>query len=899
MVRPVRIPQAGVGSGAPAALPSIAAQTAPAQAAAGIGNAAAGAIGGLSRDVLGRADSLAYVRQATESSAILQSEIAAAESALSDYVQSPQYDPDDYVEMRTARYEDAYERAMEGVTHPRVRATLEGSRDGDLAANTDALLKQNLDTRDAIAVGDTGSKAISYLEAGGPLVAESVVEAAAGVLGEIEARNPELRAAVQREKSRIWEGVKTSYMKDGVSGEVDFYVDLRLGAFDPLGLDTLGRDAKDAPERLSRAIGELADAALNDDDFGVLTEGSGRFPTFTQGPGVTELEAIKMKTEGLPEFEGQEVRRGLQVAIDRRKRRQKSMDLVHRYYNEGIRLSRGDWGNEDLLAAHDHYFENVIGPYLTRQGADEIEGMPIVRDVLRRSVIDRGFVTQAERGWILGVTESADPVPGAFMGIAQALASVDPALPPAVGKREEGEPLGAALDTSWIPKVTKDRIRYLAERGTQLPSSALQAAYAFEESQRKGSLSGAVNAPVSKAAAKEAQKKAAEVEASVRRVIGGQVDQIGVNVQKMILEDGAAETQRLMQAGWPEEEATRSGMDFAARKVLDANPPVTLWGRSYLSKPIHDLTEGGKYTTRMIEIEFADAFSKLGYDVAAGDFLERVYIWQEDGMGPNEFHAALLGTDSEPAKPLLYPEGHEHAGAPARIEVRGEKAIETQMRTVGQQLMMVEAGKGAKSEEAQAAWKEDVFRGLLSDRGEFISRYLTQWETGSSSDAVGVSIPRQGALGPTISAEAREKLNTQWTRVPEGAPMIAVRPKLYQEWQREYETAYSNAVKPWFRILGHGDGPTGIGGIPVYRRMPDMPDEMRKQIARESANKAIMGVLMREFEGAKPESVMRFLETGLFPREPAGTDVGDPLGGSKPLPYPDNGGYNWSIGSDE
>jgi len=97
MVRPIRVPQAEVGLGGPAALPSIAAQTAPARAAAQLGQAAAGLVGEAVQKHVDKKNNLSFVRQGAEASAAIKSGVAGATETLRDYVNSEDYSEEGYV----------------------------------------------------------------------------------------------------------------------------------------------------------------------------------------------------------------------------------------------------------------------------------------------------------------------------------------------------------------------------------------------------------------------------------------------------------------------------------------------------------------------------------------------------------------------------------------------------------------------------------------------------------------------------------------------------------------------------------------------------------------------------------------------------------------------------------
>lgn len=873
MVRPIRIPQAETGLGGPTRLPSIAAQTAPARAAGQLGLQAAGAVGGFVREHVDRKDNLTFVRDQARSHATLTAALAGADEKLGDYVRSGEYTEEGYAALREKLYGDAYASAMEGVTHPQVRARLEGQREGNVGADLTAEFEQNDLEIDILAGEQAADAAIGFIGEVGSEFAPLYVTEAAQVFDLLQTERPELREHLQRQRRRVFQAAQTEYLKDGAKGELRFTIALSEGTFDALGMDVVGPTARKAAERRSDLLAEMAEDSILDDNYGVLTEKGGRFPGYSNVPETTELRALKEDAQGLPEHERDQLVRALDVLIDRRERRAAAMETVEAFHGEqlgAIPLVQ----NPEIRAAYDQHFRESIVPFFL--GNPEVPREEKTA-FLQRNLLGLGVVPQSMQEFVQQVVRNANPDPETFRAIGEAFAVVEGVPVPGAKAPPSGQSLSAKLDMNWISKQERELLSFVARNAGEGPGAsalALQKGLEFQEATRSGGggSSRALSATADSKAAREAEKADEALRERVSVVYDAPVDVIGDHMLGRIRELTLAEAHRLVNipgTGMSEDEALQAAQDEAIRQVLDSDPPVRLHDRVFMSGPINALLENGKYTPQMIEMEIEDGFRVAGIDPGEGDWMDRYVLIQEAGMDPTDFRILIRGDDETPWRFL-----EDQDGMQAIIRIDGETSVHTEM-TEGLKLAGMEhLQKHTQSSQPGKAERvmDDLVSATFLTREDFMGRYVASFEPSSRG------MPETVASGIRRSLEsgaARARRNALTSRVPEGAPIWEVRPGLREKWQAEYDAKVKDLTpREMFEI---------VPGVPVMNRAGYRPDDLHN-LATKAADKAIHTELRREFQGATVDQFMRFLESGLYPAE-SGVDL-------PPLRQPEPGGLD-------
>ena len=840
MVRPIRIPQANVGLGGPAALPSLAAQVAPARASAELGRTIAGVAG----DVVTRHNNLAFVREGAEAQAKLTAGIAGANETLDDYVRSPQYTDEGYAALREDLLGRAFEDTLGGVSNKQLRARLEGQRDGVLGADLTAELENNSLKQDGLSVGATGDAAVGFLNTLGPAGVPGVVADAGSVFDKLQQERPELRNLIQQERKRVFRAVQSTYLAGGAKGELQYQIGLSNGDFDALGLDVIGGAVQKAAERRADLIAEMAEASVLDSDYGALKDTGERFPGFSELPETLVLEALKLEAQGLDDLERDRLTRGLDVLIDRRERRATAMTAVADFNNEKRDGLPHLGQNPEYEAAYNEHFNQAVRPWLLNDAipAGEKEAF------LQRSLLSLGVVPRALQQFIGQELRTTNANPERLLAIANAVFSVSPAPLPGVKAPPGGQTLGAALDTSFLKGPEMDLLRFMHLNAGEGPGSAALAyenALNFQEAQRSGSSGdGRLSPTLDSAAAKAAAEADKDLRERISVVHGADVDVIGDNTLTRVREIATAEAHRLMGlagTGLTEADAVEIGNDFAIRNVLDVDPPIRLFDRTFMSGPVYDLLEKGKYTSRMIEIELLDTFKQAGEDTTKGDLLNRFVLVQAAGLDPDNFNIIIKGTDDEPARFLKM---SQEDGAPNAI-AKFDGAESVQQKTMeGLRVAGMERVGGVlerQSKGAAARVHTDMIEAVFLNREDFIGRYAQGYEVLFDPDS------------PTTPPEIKESIeelqdrrNRIFGRVGKGRPLYETRPQLRKSWAKE------RAAK----IRQLTSSRPGFMGPEVIK------------FAERSADKVIRLELQRELGDATVEQIIRFYETGLYPNEP-------------------------------
>lgn len=863
MVRPIRVPRADVGTGAPAALPSIAAQTAGARAAAGLGQTAASAIGGLVERQVQKSNNLALIRQGAESTARLASGMASAKQTLQDYVQSDEYNDEGYAALREEMFGRAFEGALEGVSHPQVRARLEGQRDGLMAADLGAEFADNALTQDSLAVQRAADTSIAFLEESGPDAAPEIIAEAGAALAGLEAQRPELRGQIQSERKRIFEAVQTTYLAGGAKGELRYHTAISRGDFNGLGLDVIGRAVERASERRAQLLNEMTEAAALDDDWGVLSDEGGRFASFSNIPETLELQALRAEAEDLDEFERDIMVRKLDVMIARRERRAASMKLVESF-NEGTSPGLPNLGqNPGLAEAYDAHFNQAVKPWLDNPATPNEEKVAF----LQRTFFSLGVVPESAQQWIQGNLRTANPNPETLLSIAKAFVAVDPMPLPGLRRGGPGgQQLTTTVGTDWLKAPEKDLLRFMAQNAGEGPGSAALAyeqAIDFRDAKQSGGAAGAgsLSPTLDSKAAKQSRKELQKISDRISDLYGGKIDVFGQNMADRYRELATAEAHRLLSiggTGLSEEQALEAGYDLAGRQLLDTDPPVRLFDRTFMSGPINELFENGKYTARTLEMQIVQAFNDAGEDVTRGNMLNRFQLIQEDGMAPNEFRILVLPGKGDPvARWLQDPDGRT-----GRFRFDGPNSVE-QKTLEGLRLAGVEKvaqNMGSDGATAMQTVRDDLFDAAFLTRDDFVNRYASPYESslvpfGGADDLTPL---RERNRIRASAEELQARRDNLFSRVESGERLFTVRKQLADSWQREYDaTTKKFTPKALFEI---------IPGVPVYNREGFSPESL-DNIARQAADKAVRIEIERELKDASVAEIMRFFETGLYPSE--------------------------------
>lgn len=865
MVRPIRIPQSQVGAGAPAVLPSAAALSAPARATADLAQDVGGAVARGVAEFKRKTGNLTLVRETAESQAKLTAALAGANETLRDYTTSDDYNEEGYGALREKLLEKAYDESLSGVTNPEIRARLEGQRDGLLGADLTAELAGNVLAINTQAVQEAADKGLEALSSLGPDAAEDVIAETGALFDRIKEESPELRRIVQAQQVRLWQGVKTSFLSGGAKGELRFQIGLSSGDFDGLGIDVIGRDVQGAAERRSSLLSEMGEAALLDDDYGVLSDQGGAFPAFSVEPELAELDALIIDAEGLPDFEKNDLVPKLIAVRDRRIGRSVAMKLVQGF-NEGEIASLPNLQQHPHLAtAFDAHFKQAVAPKLANMDRKEKTAY------LTRTYLGLGSVPPSMQEWTLLQLRSTNPDAETFMAIAETFVSLDPAPLAGQGRLDiQGAKTTAVLSLKWMTDGEKDFLRSMVQvgggEGPAQAAAAYGAALNIQEAKRSGNASSGtpLTSKADRKAAEAALGATKELEAGLKELMGVNV-RIGAvrEAQVRALITSENETLRgLKGSSLTDQEMEASATDAALRKFTDLHPPVVLFGdRGFMSGPLDAVLEDGKYTTNMIEVELTDAFEKAGVDINEGDFKDRFELVQRDNMEPNEFLVLIKGVPGkEPARLLL------HDRKEAIVKLDGKSSREQAMLQGLKALGMESAAKGVLKEggEAAAGARADMVDGFFLTRENWINHWAPGFGKFSANDAARV-----------LPEDAIERADDLFSRVEEGKPLYTISPKLKDEWQRVFDSERAkifSAESETSRLVTKGR--YGDGNVDMKRV------EAR---ARDRADGAVRAILERKFKDASIEDMIEFYRTGAFPGEkPA--DVVKPRG----LPFPED-----------
>jgi len=295
MVRPVRVPQTQVGMGAPAYLPSAAAQAAPAQALAGAVGQVAGVLGSLAQQKQRKQDRLDYTQQQSQARAMFSSGATAIQNQLDDYVRSPEFTTEGYAALQDKLTDELYGRVSGVVTHPQLKGQYQGVYDAYKARTPE---ERQVDIDAAVAARSLYSLEDSYAELS-QFAADGFGETAAEEFGKfadnLVADYPEFREQVDKYRQGIFAAIKTGYGSDW--GQVAYQIDLSQGAFDALGADIVGPTKVIALEQAAFSASRLLQLTETTPMFGDAVPTMGPISTLQRTGIPDQLQSLLVSLE--------------------------------------------------------------------------------------------------------------------------------------------------------------------------------------------------------------------------------------------------------------------------------------------------------------------------------------------------------------------------------------------------------------------------------------------------------------------------------------------------------------------------------------------------------------------------------------------------------------------------
>lgn len=881
MVRGIRIQSRDVAGATPPVLESIEAQTAAAratgQAAQGLGNQAIAISGQLSQ----KKDSLSYVRETAESRARLATRSQAVQQQLNEYALSEDFDEEGYKQLRSQLWTDAFEFAGENVSHPQVRASLEGNRAGALNSDVTVELSEQKKRRNVQGITQAGDMALEFTEASPIESFHEVASTLADAADRIVAEDPELREQALRQKARVFEGMRArSRVAGGRKGEIQFLAGVAHGDFDSLGLDVIGPEMTNLRPRINNLIREELESAVLDDSYGIQVDKGGLFPGYQNDGESLELKALQADLEGLEGLEG--ARRDIGGVIAHRERRAESMTRIEDHFETGEALPHMARDTE-LRAAYNSFFTQNVAPWLEGDSPIEDKVKTLVRT--SRGV---GFWPESAQTWITGQLRTTDPNPEVLAAIAAsyAMLSPNPVLAASVTTSRPGlaaEMQGLKLpniSTDWLDDGDRELLASMARNSSMDPALALQVAQERQqlESQRgtrqaaaqgRASVADALDEATVEKAQREWNKGVDQLKDRLSESFGVDVDEIGPQLNTQIREVYESALHRKLQT-LPPEDAHRSALDFALSEVMDSNPPVTLFGRTYLSGPLNDVLKNGDYPPEMIELEVSEALQSQGFDTSDRDFMKRVRIVRPPfaSLNEGEFMVEILGTDggffsSAEAGGLL--ERDEGEG-PQILKIKGDESLYERAQSAAQVLGIDENSQSklaAIGLEGAEETRDDLLQSILLDS--------KGWQRYASSFAPkrpvrpGFSVLR-GSRRTAFADEGEvQLLNTPEVRQLEAAgqigsfmqrrfsesgngPLLKSSPMLKRIWDANYQEEFDRIVE---------NQPGGRAAVRAQAQA----------WATAKANAAALEVAGRELETI--DDVLNFIIVGSLPSERA------------------------------
>jgi len=753
---------------------------------------------------------------------------------------------------------------------------------GVMGADITAELAENERVRDEQATFEVADQSLQALVAVGPSGVPDVVAESGQALQQIIEDNPDsarIRGLVQNARSRIFRASQSTYLAGGARGELEFLIGVSNGDFDILGLDVIAKTVEGVADRRADLISELLTDAVLGEDYGPVENKGGRFPTYDNLPDTLELKALKAQAEDLPEFERDIVVRGLDALIERTRRRAHAANFVTDFVNEVIPEIPGFSQNPAAQAAFDDFFLKGIQPWLDSPEVEAREKTAF----LQRTFLQLGVVPQSMQKWVLGQIRNANPNPEEalnILSIAKAFVAVDPLPLPGLQPLTKGKTPTSKLPDEWLSTSEKSLLRYMARHAVEGPLSASNVYSQYLTiAQDRGATkpSASLSATRDSEIAKSAKKDLRELTERIEELYGSRIDQVPKSLLDSYREILTAESIRLEGIGLTEEEIEDTAKDFAARQVLDANPPVKLFGRTFMDGPVYGLLEGGKYPVDSIEVEIVEAFKQVGMDPNKGDLLQRFRLIQEDGMDPNEFKILILGADGRPSNYLQSKEGE------ARFRFDGKNSVYQKTiegaRLIGLEEHFDHLESTEPSARLRKAFIDDLISSFFLTRDEFVNQYAGSNELAMKYTQRTAPPVQVGSLTFFDEKEApqevaRKRRDNLFSRVESGNALFTVRPSLEEQWDREYEAKLKELSGR--SIFGTSPMLESAGG--GWRIAPWYSEEEGQEIAEKAANKAVLLELEHELGEASIADIMRFAETGLYPNEegPAASPVRDP-----------------------
>ena len=885
MVRPIRIPQRDVGGGAPPVLPSIAAQAAPALAAGRLALQASGVVVGAAKDHIRKQDNLTRVREQGEFETVLSAGVAALDSRLGDYVQSDEYNESDYRDMREEGIRKVFADAGANVTHKELRASAEGRLEGMLRGDLTAELEGNAKVREVMGVEHVSATVIDILSRIPADAVPAAVNAFAANVDRTLEENPEMLPQIQAERKRVFRAAKAAY-PSGVMGELQFQIDIDNGELDSLGLDIIAPARDGAAERRASLTAEIARDAFSDDEYGVAVDSGGQFKGFDNSPNVKELEALLVGLEPMaPSLEMERLMTDLGKAIRRRERAAKNMKQVVAFNNGELeRLPGNLTTNPSLRSAWNHHFAQEVSQWLS----DPRTSREDKQQYLTRSIARLGVAPEALKTWMQATVASAtinDADTLMAVAIATRVFNGNPVQGVSVTtSRERLAAQEGQLAHVPLGDVFDEEQEALLDHMSRMPSHNAASAYisAVNAAQARESSSGQSLIPelstrAGRKAADAQEKGFAKIQKELEDIHGGKIQDLGARTKADIQNQISAKVQQLIhESGLSIDDAVKSGTEQAYKEYLEANPPVTILGRTSLSSPLHEATKG--YPPEMPELELVSYYQELGF-ADPGDMPQRSRFVHSIGMKPGEFEV-MIETDgkwdyvqhptAEQRIARGLPDTEDAAQGRARILIDGETSVlhlgDEALEVIGMQEEAVKLGKDGveemRSELVDAAFMDkqtyrrfgSAFRGA-PDRSP--SNFIDPFGTHARTPA------------PPFTAPDTRPVH-MFHDVEDGDPLWSKRQDLKDAWQKGYDDSVKARIKK--------DAPLfSLGPLDVRRSQPFTTAQTKAE-AIKNADDHVRLLIEKNTKGSTIPEFVRFLRTGLWPNE---SGPGLPLGGSE------------------